>query len=175
MSLPRVRVSVRRAGWETTQTAWKHTAGHTAHTTTPLVVIITPLRPLTPLCLCLPLPVPQTQTCGRPASAGVLLQGLHISGCSGSAVRVSGGLRPSQGLLQWSSLPAGLHLLDTSLSGNAAGVGGALRAERAAVYLDAVELSDNQASVGGAVSVNQGLLVALRSTFKANSAGSGQM
>jgi hypothetical protein len=107
-------------------------------------------------------------------SAGsVLLQGLSIIGCKGSAVRVSGSITTPQGV-QWASLPPGLHLVNTVLTGNAAAVGGAVRASRAAVYLDSVELSGNKAEqLGGGVSIDGGLLVALKTTFKANSAGAG--
>lgn len=109
----------------------------------------------------------------RPASAGVLLQGLHISGCKGSAVLASGGLSAPQGV-QWASLPAGLHLLDCTLAGNAAGVGGGVRVSRAALYLDSVEVSGNQAAqLGGGVSIEQGLLVAVKAVFRDNTAGSG--
>lgn len=111
----------------------------------------------------------------RPSATGVLLQGLHISGCKNSAIRVSGGLQPV-GTQQWAALPSGLHLVDSSLTGNAGNLGGALRVSRAAVYLDAVEVSSNQASeLGGGVIVDQGVLVASRSIFTANTAGSGMM
>jgi hypothetical protein len=106
----------------------------------------------------------------------VLLAGLSISGCSGSAVVVSGGLAPPQGV-QWAALPPGLHLLDTVLTGNDGAVGGAVRASKAAVYLDGVGVTANSASqLGGGISLEQGLLVALRSRLNDNTAGSsGQM
>jgi hypothetical protein len=107
-------------------------------------------------------------------SAGsVLLQGLSISGCKGSAVRVSGSISTPQ-VVQWASLPPGLHLVNTVLTGNAAAVGGGVRASRAAVYLDSVELSGNKAEqLGGGVSIDGGLLVATKTLFKSNSAGAG--
>lgn len=115
-------------------------------------------------------------SCCRPAGAGVLLQGLHLTGCKGSAVVVSGALGAPQGV-QWASLPAGLHLVNTTLAGNAAAVGGGLRASRAAVYLESVQVSGNQADqLGGGVSVDGGLLVAFNTHFTDNTAGTnGQM
>jgi hypothetical protein len=101
----------------------------------------------------------------------VLLQGLHISGCEGSAVLASGALSAPQGV-EWASLPAGLHLVNTTLTGNAGGVGAAVRASRAALYLDSVQVSGNQASqLGGGVSLDQGLLVAVKTNFQDNTAG----
>jgi hypothetical protein len=106
----------------------------------------------------------------------VLLQGLHISGCKASAVLATGVLSTPQGV-EWGSLPAGLHLVNTTLAGNAGAVGGAVRASRAALYLDSVQVSGNQASqLGGGVSLQQGLLVALKTHFQDNTAGTnGQM
>lgn len=116
--------------------------------------------------------LPLLLSCSPASSAGVLLQGLHISGCGGSAVRVSGSLSPAQGV-QWGQLPAGLHLVDTYLTSNRGAAGSALSASRAAVYMDAVEVADNTASqLGAGVRIDQGLLVALKTTFTGNKAGS---
>ena len=86
-------------------------------------------------------------------------------------MQVTGSLRPSRGVA-WSQMPPGLHVVDTSLTGNAAATGAAIRAAGAAVYLDSVEVSGNKASrQGGGVHMEQGLLVALGTTFDANHAG----
>lgn len=107
------------------------------------------------------------------ACRDVLLQGLHVTGCSNSAVVVSGRYNLKDGLAQ--ATPA-LHIIDSIIADNtASSKGGGIHATRAAVFMKGVELSENAAALfGGAVSIESGLLVMHRTTMKSNRAGLGK-
>jgi hypothetical protein len=95
-----------------------------------------------------------------------------VTGCSSTAIVVSGSYNPKAGPAQ--QTPA-LHLLDSSIAANtASSKGGGMCATKAAVFMRNVALSENAAALfGGAVSIQDGLLLAQGVAMVSNKAGLG--